>query len=645
VQALAHRAVAAAVIVAIVVAALAAADIAGTASAAAVRNVASGRWSDPAIWEHGRVPGGGDRVEIARGTEVTYDLASKAELGDMVISGALRFSRERSTSLDVGGVTVNQGGLLEIGTPDNPIPRDIKAMLRIVSEEDGENGIEILGEAQLHGHPLRRVYTRLVADAHAGAREIQVTDAVDWKAGDHIVITSTTRRPEDTEESYVQAINGRTIVLSHPLLNWHGGVAPAQAEVANLTRNVVITSKDPARRGHTRFMHGAKGSISYAEFARLGARNQLGKYPIHFHMAGDSMKGSYVKGVAVWDSGNRFITVHSTQSITLSDNVGYNAIGHGFFMEMGDEVYVTWERNLGILVKPGELLKTDANPSVFWIQNPVNTYVDNIAVSSTQGHGFEFRLPGKPMDIAPLRQAPSTSSGQSQDRLLGGKHSPADLTVLRFEGNEAHSNAEAGLRTYPALNRANSEDVSRFVGLKLWRNRTAGATLRANRASLEDSLVFGNGDVNVAIRGDDNVIRGTRLLGALGDVPLKNRGRGVQQYAPTSATLKGATFLGEGNAIKDSILEGHGGSGDATGSDVSLVQDEKGKSSLIVSSTLLKSERTIIFGYPMSDKSIIVVESYQQQPGEDFALFRLDAEPTTPCVRSTSTYFIALVCK
>lgn len=621
-QALTHRAVAIAIIVAIVVAAVAAADIAGTASAAAVRNVASGRWSDPAIWEHGRVPGSGDRVEIARGTEVTYDLASKAELGDMVIAGALRFSRERSTSLDVGAVTVNPGGLLEIGTPDNPIPRDIKAMLRIVSKEDGDSGIEILGEAQIHGHPLKRVYTRLAADAHAGAREIQVTDPVDWKVGDHIVITSTTRRPEDTEESYVQEINGRTIVLSRPLLNWHGGTAPAQAEVANLTRNVVITSKDPTRRGHTRFMHGAKGSISYAEFARLGARNQLGKYPIHFHMAADSMKGSYVKGVAVWDSGNRFITVHSTQFVTLSDNVGYNAIGHGFFMEMGDEVYVTWERNLGILVKPGELLKTDANPSVFWIQNPVNTYVDNIAVSSAQGHGFEFRLPGKPMDIAPL----------------GGKHSPADLAVLRFEGNEAHSNAEAGLRTYPALNRAMSEDISRFVGLKLWRNRTTGASLRANRASLEDSLVFGNGDVNVAIRGNDNVIQGTRLLGALGDVPLKNR-------SLTAATLKGATFLGEGNAIRDSILDGHGGSGDATGSDVSLVQDEKGIASLTISNTFLKSERTIIFGYPMSDRSVIVVKSYQQRPGEDFALFRLDAEPATPCVRSSSTYFVALVCK
>ena len=73
----------------------------------------------------------------------------------------------------------------------------------------------------------------------------------------------------------------------------------------------------------------------------MGAVNQMGKYPIHFHMVGDSMKDSYVKGVSVWNSGNRFITVHSTQYITLSDNVGYNAIGHGFFMESGDEVFVT----------------------------------------------------------------------------------------------------------------------------------------------------------------------------------------------------------------------------------------------------------------------------------------------------------------
>ncbi len=65
-------------------------------------------------------------------------------------------------------------------------------------------------------------------------------------------------------------------------------------------------------------------------------------------MAGDTMKGSYVRGASIWDSANRFITVHSTQHITLSDNVGFGAIGHGFFMETGDEVHVTWERNLGI---------------------------------------------------------------------------------------------------------------------------------------------------------------------------------------------------------------------------------------------------------------------------------------------------------
>ena len=66
-------------------------------------------------------------------------------------------------------------------------------------------------------------------------------------------------------------------------------------------------------------------------------------------MAGETMRGSYFKGASIWGSGNRFITVHSTQYVTLTCNVGYNAVGHGFFLETGDEVFVTLDHNLGIL--------------------------------------------------------------------------------------------------------------------------------------------------------------------------------------------------------------------------------------------------------------------------------------------------------
>lgn len=598
------------------------ADLSTPARAASVSNLGSGNWSDKSIWPGGRLPSAGDAVEIAAGTAVTYDAAS-ATVERLVIKGTLSFARHRDTNLEAGSIYVAAGGLLEIGTADAPIPASARAVISLAGKKDFDSSIAVAGEWQVHGTPLRHVYTSLAADAVPGQSSIIVEAPVDWRPGDHIVITSTTRRPSDTEAHHIKSVSGAKIVLRRPLAHWHSGTGPAKAEVANLTRNVVITSKDMKHRGHTMFMRGAKGSISYAEFAHLGVRDELGKYPIHFHMAGDTMKGSYVRGASIWDSANRFITVHSTQDITLSDNVGFGAIGHGFFMETGDEVHVTWERNLGIGVKPGRLLPSDDRPAAFWIQNPVNTYVDNIAVGSEEGDGFQFVLPHRRMDIPGF----------------GPQTSIRSLAVLRFEGNEAHSNALAGLRTYP-LNQDESDTPSLFKGLTLWRNGMAGASLRSNYAVLEDALAFGNGLVDLAIHGQGNVVRASRVVGEL----ASSSGE-AGEIAPTP---RGITVWGQDNAIEETTLEGHVATPEVTGSDISLDADvlrqDMLKTTLTIRDSVMKSERPIIFGYPLNRESNIRVYGYQRQPGVDFLLFRLDEQPPVPCDYSPDLHFVANRC-
>ncbi|MCH7746397.1 MAG: G8 domain-containing protein, partial [Chloroflexi bacterium] len=176
------------------------------AAGSLVTSADSGSWSDPMIWKQGRIPGKGDRVEIAKGTQVVYDLFSRVEIGEIVVEGTLRFSRNRDTNLDVGMFTVNPGGALEIGTETNPIPGDVKATIRIVNKEEGENSIDIFGRADIHGQPLNYVYTRLSEDAEVGAERLFVADAVDWKPGDRIVIASTTQNPADTEMNRVRSV-------------------------------------------------------------------------------------------------------------------------------------------------------------------------------------------------------------------------------------------------------------------------------------------------------------------------------------------------------------------------------------------------------------------------------------------------------
>ena len=47
------------------------------------------------------------------------------------------------------------------------------------------------------------------------------------------------------------------------------------------------------------------------------------------------MRGSTVVGNSIWDSHNRWLTIHGTDYLVARDNVCYQSIGHGYFLEDG----------------------------------------------------------------------------------------------------------------------------------------------------------------------------------------------------------------------------------------------------------------------------------------------------------------------
>ncbi len=425
----------------------------------------------------------------------------------------------------------------------------------------------------------------MAQDAGRGARTIRVQDSIEWAPGQRIVVTSTTQNPRQSEERVIEAIDGQSLRLNGPLRYRHGGNGPARAHVALLTRNVLITSKNPELRGHTLFLEGSDGSISYAEYRNLGARGQKGKYPIHFHQAGQTMPDSYVKGVSIWNSDNRFITVHSTQYVKLIENVGYNAIGHGFFLEEGDEVFVTLDRNLGITVNPGQILRTDMSPAVFWIQNPVNTITNNIAVGSLRGSGFEFAI----------------IPGRHKIPALGGAVEPRKLPLLRFEGNETHSNGRFGVRAY----RFNTpeDEISELRDVKVWRNRNAGLSLVGNRITVSDAFLFGNRMVNVTLMGNDNAVENSTILGELDSTAGQ-----IRIYPPSS---RGLVIGGKDTNVADRRFRGHVSWHGITGSDITLNQSHESPVTGLIVNSVMESERPIIFGYPINEASRLEVRAYK----------------------------------
>lgn len=364
------------------------------------------------------------------------------------------------------------GPELLIGTPEAPIQAGVACLIRLhpMPGTDIQSWPAIVccgGRMEIHGAPLNRTWVKLTRSADAGATRLFLADSVEgWRGGDQIVVTGTARQEpiqgiqtahvadqpmwevrtlvnaEASEGASMTSGARTTLQIDEPLERTHRG-GEYSAEVANLSRNVVIESAQPEiARGHTMFHFGSSGSISYAEFRHLGKRNVLGRYPIHYHLVDDSMRGSSVIGVSIWDSENRWVTIHGTRYLVVRDCVGFQSVGHGFYLEDGTETCNVLDRNLAIGAMvgqplPKQVLPYDRNDGAgFWWANNLNAFTRNVAVECDQ-HGFRFEAE-KSETFDPVLSIVDTA-GQRSDRDI------RTLPLLKFEDNEVHCQRRFGL--------------------------------------------------------------------------------------------------------------------------------------------------------------------------------------------------------
>jgi hypothetical protein len=422
---------------------LTAAERSSNDAAPPIRTAKSGPWSAPATWEGAKVPSAGARVQVRAGHTVTYDLRSDQVIRSIHVAGTLTFARDKDTRLDVGLIKIQAGDdagedgfdcdahamepepgalrpALLVGTPEQPIPSQHTALIRLtyVNGLDKQSCPAIIccgGRMDFHGAPLSRTWVRLGATAKKADRVVTLAEPVNgWKVGDRIIVTMTGVAPTSgnshpgpdpqgttTEERTIQAIDGVKLTLNAPLAHEHLGTGLYRGEVANLSRNVVVESANPGEpgasatgvRGHTMYHRHSAGAISYAEFRHLGKEGILGRYALHYHLCGDTMRGSYVIGASIWDSDNRWLVIHGTNYLVVRDNVGYRSKGHGFYLEDGTEVYNVLDRNLAVGARPAkplpkQMLAFDANDGAgFWWANSLNTFTRNVATENGQ-YGF-----------------------------------------------------------------------------------------------------------------------------------------------------------------------------------------------------------------------------------------------------------------
>ena len=466
-----------------------------------IKSAKSGPWSATSTWDGGKVPAAGARVLIRTGHKIVYDVKSEDVIRAINVAGALSFAADRDTRLDVGLLKIQatdeygESGFdcvghiempdatmpmpaLEVGTAERPIDAGHTALIRLtyIAGMDKESCPAIVccgGRMDFHGAEMNRTWVRLGATAAPMAKEITLAEKVTgWKAGDRIIVTSTNveyaKKKQFTEERVIAAIAGDKIQLDTPLDNEHLGDGDFRGEVANLSRNVVVESADLAMRGHTMYHKHSAGSIAYAEFRHLGKKGVLGRYALHFHLCGDTMRGSSVIGASIWDSDNRWVTIHGTNYLVVRDCVGYKSLGHGYFFEDGTEVFNVLDRNLAVAARrtnrlPKQVLPFDANDGAgFWWANSRNTFTRNVAADCGQ-YGFRFEATKSSGFDTTLRVEQPDGSFQKVDIRT--------LPFVRFDDNEVHSNVGLyGVNFGEGVNRVGPDSRHPFIvrRLKIW---------------------------------------------------------------------------------------------------------------------------------------------------------------------------------
>ncbi|MBM3995524.1 MAG: hypothetical protein FJ303_15415 [Planctomycetes bacterium] len=445
-----------------------------------IRSAKSGAWSSRATWEGGKVPGGGARVQVAPGHVVIYDVKSDAVIRFIHVAGTLSFAPNQDTVLNVGLIRIHPGPdasengfdcdshtavddkkwmqpVFQVGSPTAPIHAKHTALIRLhhIEGTDKNSWPAIVccgGRMDLHGAPMNRTWVRIGSTAKAGDASVTLDSPVPgWKVGDRIIVTATSHgynKGPFTEERVIKNIetlapgdpkvpDGIRLILDQPLTYDHLGTGDYRAEVANLSRNVTIESADPTGiRGHTMYHVNSAGSISYAEFRHLGRAGVLGRYSLHFHLCGDTMRGSSVVGASIWDSHNRWLTIHGTNYLVVRDCVGYKSLGHGFFLEDGTEVFNVLDRNLAVgAVRtkrlPKQVLPFDANDGAgFWWANSMNTFTRNVAA---ENDNYGFRFEATPSSALKLTMKVAQPDGTKKTVDI------RTLPFVCFDDNEVHS--------------------------------------------------------------------------------------------------------------------------------------------------------------------------------------------------------------
>ncbi len=582
----------------------------------------SENWSNPASWPSGVVPAAGASVIIPANKHIILDVAT-VDLTNLTIDGTLEFARQ-DISLTAQYIVVM--GSLNIGTAAMPFAQKATITLNGTNMTQnimgmGTRGIMVMGgKLELHGTPPNKTFTKLSNHAAANTTSLSLVDPVSWKVNDQIVAATTDfyeAANGTAQRSQITAINSTSLTIQDGLnaqrwgklqyltstgMSLTSGTLPVnlspgtptvldeRAEIANLTRNIVIQSPDDAlwqNNGfgcHVMIMKSANtpqgiqgvARLNGVEIKRGGQAGKLGRYPFHWHMLSyegsttlPDVTGQYIRNSTINQSAHRGIVIHGTNGAEVSNNVVFDVRGHGIFTEDASERRNTIDGNLVLKVRNptgNNALKVHETElgfgsSGFWISNPDNKILNNVA-SDCESFGFWLAFPER-------------TFGASAGIIL----KPNLMRFGIFNNNSAHSNQGGGIH----LDDFEKDELGNLGGgrytsttnmqtpqwpysevetyelsdYKLWKNNTSGIWNRSN--SPRNRRVTSADNINKFFSGaSDNVMTGEIDKSLVVGVSLNYNMNGVITPTTYGGDVPPVAFASYHSTfdIKDNVIVG-----------------------------------------------------------------------------------------
>jgi hypothetical protein len=361
-----------------------------------------------------------------------------------------------------GHLVVYSGGTYNMGTSGTPCPRDSTMTLQLDSTASlvyalcaaAGSTVNVYGQSRTSGKNI--VQCKLSADAAVNATSLSIDTDTGWLDNDEIVIAATTT---DRTQCEIGALNGAagasTLTVdgfagtAGGLAFAHSGTSPTQAEIINLSRNVVIRGNSTSQPAVVRsFVNATAFNIYWGRFSWTGSS------------AGSNQSAATVSDIqycAFFEYGS---LGNVFRGATFSNNVSFSPTTTGTVLTLDGTVAPTVTNNT--IMRGGSGIIFSGTGTV-----PGGTFSGNSIVGA-QISGLAFGI---------------TSQAQ-------------DINISNFV---IHSCNTTGMNI---SSQSPTDKNFTATNIKVWRNATNGISVAGiGVAFIDNADIFGNAGTGIVVSG------------------------------------------------------------------------------------------------------------------------------------------------